>query len=572
MKIKNITAIILAAALVALSVPMLLAIPASADSWDGQSIASGFSGGEGTEASPYLIGSATELAYLSKNYNDITNADSSPVYYKLTTDINLQDNEWTPIGYRVKDKPFTGVFDGDNHTVSGLKVSTVPSSTQDNGGLFGGVSECTIKNLKVTGSLCSGTYVGGIAGYAYNNCKFINCRTKIDNIDGFAVGGIVGRLDTGTNEITGCVSDSTIVITTNVESKDIFAGGIVGVAGGTTISYCGSNSDISIAPERETSAKKAVLLGGIIGCQGASSAPTHIKYCYSTGTIVSRADVAKESSNFAGGISGRAGHVAGGSITNCFTTATIKFTKDAQTSETTSDEDTFYGSIAGHCKNAMTFADCYALDEHFIGTDAQNVDTTLFKKLSLIEMQGDAALVNMNLGTTAEGEIAAAIEDSVLYANYYHEEITAMEAYTNGKAMMDYMTEFVATNYDAGITGGAWVANAGDIPTVGNYEAAVKLSGIQSAVKALIAEEFDRLYALYKADNPDTTVADDEPTNTNTPQTNTTTKVPNNTSAPSTNAPASDNNPGGCGGITTVAAVVAVLIGGAAFVVVKKKY
>lgn len=572
MRLKNTVAIILAVVLVALSVPMLLAIPASADSWDGQSIAAGFSGGEGTEASPYLIGSATELAYLSKNCNDITNADGSTVYYKLTTDINLQNNEWTPIGYRIKDKPFTGVFDGDNHTVSGLKVSTAPSKSQDNGGLFGGVSECTIKNLKVTGSLCSGTYSAPIAGYAYNNCKFINCYTKIDNIDGFAVGGIVGRLEAGANEITGCVSDSTIVITENIDSKDVFAGGIVGVAGGTTISYCGSNSDISIGPERETSTKKAVLLGGIIGCQGASDAPTHIKYCYSTGTIVSRADVAKESSNFAGGISGRAGHVAGGSITNCFTTATIKFTKNAQTSETTSDEDTYYGSIAGHCRNAMTFADCYALDEHFIGTDAQNVDTTLFKKLALSEMQGDAALVNMNLGTTAEKEIAAAIEDSVLYANYYDEEITAMEAYTNGKAMMDYMTAFVATNYDAGITGGAWVANAGDIPTVGNYEAAIKLSSIQSAVTTLVAEEFDRLYALYKADNPDTTVAEDEPTNTNAPQTNTTTtKVPNNTSAPGTNAPSNENS-GGCGGITTVAAVVAILVGGAAFIVVKKKY
>ena len=55
-----------------------------ADVWDG-SIANGFSGGDGNEATPYLISSGAELAYLAKGVNDgsITTSDR---YFKLTND------------------------------------------------------------------------------------------------------------------------------------------------------------------------------------------------------------------------------------------------------------------------------------------------------------------------------------------------------------------------------------------------------------------------------------------------------------------------------------------------------
>lgn len=43
---------------------------AQADVWDGSSIANGFSGGDGSEATPFLISSGAELAYLAKGVND----------------------------------------------------------------------------------------------------------------------------------------------------------------------------------------------------------------------------------------------------------------------------------------------------------------------------------------------------------------------------------------------------------------------------------------------------------------------------------------------------------------------
>ena len=55
-----------------------------ASGWDGQTIASSYAGGDGTEESPYLISTAEELAKLAADLN----ADPSctkGVFYRMTT-------------------------------------------------------------------------------------------------------------------------------------------------------------------------------------------------------------------------------------------------------------------------------------------------------------------------------------------------------------------------------------------------------------------------------------------------------------------------------------------------------
>ena len=113
-----------------------------------------FSGGAGTEASPYLIGSAEELAFLAYQVNENGQIFAGK-YFALTADVDLSDYYWRPIGLEYDSagqnltRPFAGSFsgsyDGVQHTISGLYTQPVPEGLTDatalraynNQGLFG---------------------------------------------------------------------------------------------------------------------------------------------------------------------------------------------------------------------------------------------------------------------------------------------------------------------------------------------------------------------------------------------------------------------------------------------------
>ena len=111
--------------------------------WDGTT-AKDFACGAGTKLSPYVILTAEQLAKLSfiVGSND---KDYQGKYYKLGADIILNDgkiidekgalvadstklHKWTPIGN--SSVAFTGTFDGDGHTVSGMFINTTSSNNQ----------------------------------------------------------------------------------------------------------------------------------------------------------------------------------------------------------------------------------------------------------------------------------------------------------------------------------------------------------------------------------------------------------------------------------------------------------
>lgn len=99
---------------------------------------------------------------------------------------------WTPMGSG--SHPYTGTFDGNGYTISGVYINT----TADGQGLFGYVGNGgTVQNLGVINSFVSGgTYVGGVAGRNYGG-TIQNCYNA-----GFVTGSVqyVGGV-TGYNRI-----------------------------------------------------------------------------------------------------------------------------------------------------------------------------------------------------------------------------------------------------------------------------------------------------------------------------------------------------------------------------------
>ena len=139
-----------------------LAIPVAADTllispapsslpakWDG-TVATAFGGGTGTEADPYLITSAQELALIAKNINTVT-TDYAGIYFKQTADINLDGAEWQPIGNMSSTTSFKGVYDGADYTIYNMLA------VGEYSGLFGWIADpAVVQNLKLVGGSSTG--------------------------------------------------------------------------------------------------------------------------------------------------------------------------------------------------------------------------------------------------------------------------------------------------------------------------------------------------------------------------------------------------------------------------------
>lgn len=125
----------------------------AADAWDGTDNTSWYTDAEedaGTADKPYEISTAEQLAGLAQLVNGGTNFSGKTI--KLTADIDLGDKEWTPIGNDENwELKFSGTFDGDGHTISGLNVLDTLFP-----GLFGYV-DGVVQNLIVKGRLMQET-------------------------------------------------------------------------------------------------------------------------------------------------------------------------------------------------------------------------------------------------------------------------------------------------------------------------------------------------------------------------------------------------------------------------------
>ena len=179
--------------------------------------------GSGTSGDPYII----------NNYNDLKQVgyklgtEGSGIYYSLNADIDLANQNSIMLGrgiYTDRTNCFTGIFDGNAHTISNLDLTG-----HDYVGLFG-YNAGTIKGLKVTNSNVIGYEgVGIIAGYNDGSITGIIASGNVSGYDylGLATGG----QEKSTNKIEAIVSGNI----TGTSSRYAYAGGITGYSyNGTT--------------------------------------------------------------------------------------------------------------------------------------------------------------------------------------------------------------------------------------------------------------------------------------------------------------------------------------------------
>ena len=154
-----------------------------------------YAGGDGTSENPYQIATPEQLVLLAQQTNNGTGGDAC---YILTNDIDLEGNIgflWTPIG---KDPYyFTGVFDGNNHTIKNMH-----SNDELKSGFFGGTKGAVIKNINFTDAQISASpdisditnaMAGTVAAHAINTSIY-NCDVegKVSTTAWYC-GGIIGR-------------------------------------------------------------------------------------------------------------------------------------------------------------------------------------------------------------------------------------------------------------------------------------------------------------------------------------------------------------------------------------------
>ena len=289
--------------------------------------------GDDSKDAVYEISNAGQLYWFVGLVNgtlsgETQNASANAV---LTADIVVNKNvlksdgtvnegtfkEWKPIATSAS--PYTGIFEGQNHTISGLYFKQETSFV----GLFsvnsGKIANVGILDSYFYGQPYKGWQVGGVCGSNTNQGAITNCYNTGIVRGSETVGGVCGsNYGTITNcsnkgnvgeddESVGGVCGSNYGTITNCNNAGIvsgksYVGGVCGKnSNGGTVTNCNNTGEV-----RGTSQ----YIGGLSGDNDSSS----ITNCNNTGEV-------KATGKFVGGLSG--GNYNNGTITNCYYDSTV---------------------------------------------------------------------------------------------------------------------------------------------------------------------------------------------------------------------------------------------------------
>ena len=299
---------------------------------------------------PFQIASAAQLAELAQ-YVNAGDATFVSAHYVLTDDVNLSAyGNWTPIG--TEDQPFMGVFDGQSHVVTGLKIDRSQGVYQ---GLFGCVNSqdanrkaqvknVIVKDAQIRTKSMSGAVVGFYGGWASQMEPLENCAMVGGSIEGCvdragydqaaSIGGVVGL---SYADVRFCYSTGTVI----VPRSACEIGGVAGWVDGN-VQSCYAAGSMDIFPD---SRYQIFEIGGLVG-----GVDDDVSDCYSTVDVVGLGD---NTIKF-GGVAG----TVGGSVTRCFATGNVQAWRTV-------------GGVAGMVgTRGGSLTDCVALNGAVSGTES----------------------------------------------------------------------------------------------------------------------------------------------------------------------------------------------------------
>lgn len=272
--------------------------------------------GEGTKASPYLIQDADDMVSLSVLVNSGTSF--SKQYLSMTNDIDLKGINFMPIGSGASN-PFSGIFDGCNHKITNLSVT----SSGQNCGLFGYIKNGQLYRMDVSGQVTC-TYsgansdvtvsVGLVAGHLYYTSIYgVNANGILTGPKGGIayIGMVAGQIESVSRIRSGHAS-GTINMVFGSTYNNYYVGGVVGYS-----DYCYvENGDSSVKFDSNGN-DGASTVGGIVGY---ADDRTEVSSCTLKGDII-----LNESAWKVGGIVGELG--ASSKVKNCLVEKEIDVTQ-----------------------------------------------------------------------------------------------------------------------------------------------------------------------------------------------------------------------------------------------------
>lgn len=146
---------------------------------------------EGTSEDPFLVGTADELL----RFSAFVNGGNNEACIRLTSDIDLADKNWMPIGVAYSDGSsvnYKGIIDGDGYVISNMTIADDIAYVE--AGLVGRSSYTKIKNLiinnvKLTNNSItrSAPFIGILIGdnTEFHNCASIGTLDVKNSVSGF---------------------------------------------------------------------------------------------------------------------------------------------------------------------------------------------------------------------------------------------------------------------------------------------------------------------------------------------------------------------------------------------------
>ena len=303
--------------------------------------------------------------------------------------------EWTPIGNTCNGSysPYTGIFEGQNHTISGLYFKQENTSEVGFFGYNGG----KISNVGILNSyFCGFSRVGGVCGY--NSSTITNCYNK-GVVDGTAdaagsFGGVCGcnlgiltncyntGIVKGQSFVGGVSGDNNKTITncynTGIVSGQSYVGGIDGDNSGT-ITNCNNEGKVSGTEDS---------VGGVSGDNNKT-----ITNCYNTGIVSGQ--------SYVGGVNG---YNKNGTIINCYTTGEVNGT------------GSHVGGVIGMNLSNGTITNCYYDSTVYtgaaIGTNS-GTTTKIEGKTTEQYKTGEVAYLLSQGCSTGEGDDTVTYDGSI---------------------------------------------------------------------------------------------------------------------------------------------------------------